>query len=45
MKINQSNGTTMKVIFIKIMALTDNKNKNLRRSKKNKHFSLHYRQN
>ena len=40
MKTNQSNKVTMKVISIKIMALTDNKNENLCRSKKNKHFKL-----
>ena len=40
MKTNESNETTMTVISIKIMTLTDNKNNNLRRSKKNKYFNL-----
>ena len=35
MKPNQSNETTSKVISIKIMGLTDTKNKNLARSEKN----------
>ena len=35
MKTNQSNETTLKVISIKIMGLTDTKNKNLARSEKN----------
>ena len=38
MKTNQSNETTMKVISITIMAVTVNKNNNLHRSKKYKHF-------
>ena len=37
---NQSNETTLKVISIKIMALTDTKNKNLGRSKANYYFKL-----
>ena len=38
MKTNQSNETTLKVISIKIMGLTDTKNKNLARSEKNQLF-------
>ena len=40
MKTNQSNETTLKVISIKIMGLTDTKNKNLARSEKNQLFKL-----
>ena len=40
MRTNQSNETTMKVISITIMAVTVNKNNNLHRSKKYKHFKL-----
>ena len=40
MKTNESNETTVKVICIQIMTPTDDKNKNLRRSKKNKYFKL-----
>ena len=38
MKTNQSNETTLKVISIKIMGLTDTNNKNLARSEKNQLF-------
>ena len=40
MKINQSNETTMKVVFIMIMTLTDNKD-----HRKINNVSLHHRQN
>ena len=40
MKTYESNETTVKVISIKIMTPTDDKNKNLRRSKENKYFKL-----
>ena len=40
MKTNESNETTVKVISIQIMTPTDDKNKNLRRSKENKYLKL-----
>ena len=45
MKTNQSNETTLKVISIKIMGLSDTKNKYLARSGQINFLSLHYRQN